>query len=68
MSAILLQTKNKKQQQTMLEIAKLVGLKIKIFSDDEMEDFVFGTMIKEAKTGETVSKNQMLKLINSHES
>jgi hypothetical protein len=67
MAALLLKTKNKKQEKAILDLAELLGLKSKLMSKDELEDFEFGQMIKDAKTGKTVPKSKVMKLLRSHE-
>lgn len=45
----------------MLSLAKKLGTKVHIIKEEQYEDFVFGNMIENAKTGELVSREEVFK-------
>ena len=42
------------------ELAKRLGSKVTKLNDEQLEDFSFGEMMKEAKTGEFVSRETIM--------
>ena len=64
MAALIIKSKNPENLRLLAEIAKKMGDTAHTISLDEMEDLVFGEMMNEAKTGKTVSREEVMKILN----
>lgn len=59
MGAIVIKS-DSKSLKLITELAKRLGSKVSKLNDEQLEDFTFGEMMKEAKTGETVSRETVM--------
>lgn len=59
MGAIIIKS-DAKSLKLIMEIAKRMGSQVAKLDDDQLEDFTFGEMLKEAKTGKLVSRETIL--------
>jgi len=59
MGAIVIKN-DSKSLKLITELAKRLGSKVAKLDDEQFEDFTFGEMMKEAKTGELVSRETIL--------
>jgi len=59
MEAIVIQS-DPKSLKIITELAKHLGENVIRLNQDQLEDFTFGTMLKEAKTGKTVSRESIM--------
>ena len=50
-----------KDRSFYLKLLKKMGIKVRILSEDEMEDIVLGKLIDEGKTGEMVSREEVFR-------
>ena len=60
MSAIIIKA-DKKSNKILAELAKKLGGNVLSIDDEKFEDIAFGTMMEEAKTGENVSREEIMK-------
>lgn len=60
MAALIIKSKNPENLRLLAEIAKKMGDTAHTINLDDMEDFVFGEMMNEAKTGKTVSREDVI--------
>jgi hypothetical protein len=49
-----------KSLKLIAELAKRLGSKVANLDDEQFEDFTFGEMMKEAKTGDLVSRESIM--------
>ncbi len=59
MEAIIIKS-DSKSLKLIMEIAKRMGSEVSKLNNDQLEDFTFGEMLKESKTGELVSKETIM--------
>lgn len=59
MGAIVIKS-DSKSLKLIMEIAKRMGGQVAKLDDDQLEDFTFGEMMKEAKTGKLVSRETIM--------
>ena len=59
MGAIIIKSDNKNLK-LIIELAKRLGSDVVKLDDSQLEDFSFGEMMKEAKTGKTVSRESIM--------
>lgn len=59
MEAIIIKN-DSKSIKLIMEIAKRMGSEVSKLNDDQLEDFTFGEMLKESKTGELVSRETIM--------
>lgn len=59
MGAIVIKN-DSKSLKLISELAKRLGSKVAKIDDAQLEDFTFGEMMKEAKTGELVSRESIM--------
>ncbi len=59
MGAIVIKS-DSKSLKLISEIAKRLGSKVAKLNDEQLEDFTFGEMMKEAKTGDLVSRESVM--------
>ncbi|MEQ8358038.1 MAG: hypothetical protein RH860_01030 [Cytophagales bacterium] len=64
MNALIIKA-DKKSNKILSDLAKKLGGNVMSINDDQLEDLVFGKMIEEAKSGETVSKEEVIKRLQS---
>ncbi len=64
MSALVIKV-DKKSKQILTELAKKLGGNVMSINDEQLEDIVFGKMIEDSKSGETASKEEVLKSLKS---
>lgn len=64
MSTLILNAENKADLNLLLQFAKRLGIKAKVLSKDDMEDHFFGLMMKEEKTGENASREEIMKKLS----
>ena len=59
MGAIVIKS-DSKSLKLIMEIAKRMGGEVSKLDDEQLEDFTFGEMVKEAKTGKTVNRETIM--------
>lgn len=59
MGAIVIKN-DSKSLKLISELAKRLGSKVANLNDEQFEDFTFGEMMKEAKTGDLVSRESVM--------
>jgi hypothetical protein len=59
MGAIVIKS-DSKSLKIIAELAKRLGSKVAKLDDEQLEDFTFGEMMKEAKTGELASRESVM--------
>lgn len=59
MGAIVIKS-DSKSLKLIAELAKRLGSKVAKLDDEQLEDFTFGEMMKEAKTGELASRESVM--------
>ena len=59
MGAIVIKN-DSKSLKLIAELAKRLGSKVANLNDEQFEDFTFGEMMKEAKTGDLVSRESIM--------
>lgn len=59
MEAIIIKN-DSKSLKLIMEIAKRMGSQVSKLDNDQLEDFTFGEMLKESKTGELVSRETIM--------
>lgn len=59
MGAIVIKS-DAKSLKLIMEIAKRMGGEVAKLDNEQLEDFTFGEMMKEAKTGKTVSRETIM--------
>ena len=59
MGAIVIKS-DSKSLKLIMEIAKRLGGQVAKLDDEQLEDFTFGEMLKEAKTGKSVSRETIM--------
>lgn len=59
MGAIVIKS-DSKSLKLIAQLAKRLGSQVAKLDDEQLEDFTFGQMLKEAKTGETVSHDNIM--------
>ena len=64
MAALIIESKNPENLRLLAEIAKKMGDSAQTISTHDMEDLVFGEMMNKAKTGKTVSREEVMKKLN----
>ena len=52
-----------KDEAFYLKLFKKMGVKVRFLSDEQIEDVIFGKLIKEGITGESVSEEEVLKTL-----
>jgi len=60
METILIQTQSKSNKKALLELAKQMGEKALVIDKELADDLLFGKMMEEKKTGNFVSKENIL--------
>lgn len=64
MAVTVIQT-DSKTNKLIIDLAKKMGLAAKSFNDEDYEDFLFGKILKSEKTGKNVSRETIMKKLNS---
>jgi hypothetical protein len=64
MSAIVINT-DSKNSRILAELAKRLGGEVTPISDEQLEDLMLGSMMDREKTGKTVSKERIMKLLSA---
>lgn len=59
MGAIVIKS-DSKSLKLIAQLAKRLGSQVAKLDDEQLEDFTFGQMLKEAKTGEAVSRESIM--------
>ncbi|MEO8149976.1 MAG: hypothetical protein ABI723_20220 [Bacteroidia bacterium] len=60
MESLLLQSSNKKDIEILATLAKMIGLKTRSISDEELEDMGLANAMKKGRTGEYVDTKKYL--------
>lgn len=63
MATLILEDSLDENTQLLLQLAKKLGVKISKLNADEKEDLIFAKMMLEEETGEYVSKDEILKIL-----
>jgi len=61
MNSAILTTNSNKDLQLLIELAKKIGIKAKLLTDEQMEDYGLLQAIKNGKTGEFIDTDKFLK-------
>ena len=61
MNTAIINTENKSDFKLITDLAKKIGVKIKILSHRQMEDIALGYLIEEGKTGGYINEEEFLK-------
>ncbi len=61
MSALIIESKNPENLKILSSLAKMLGDQVKAIDVEEIEDLLFGKMMENAKTGEKVSRDSIMK-------
>ena len=56
-----------KDKSFYMKLFKKMGIRVKFLSDDLTEDILFGKMIGEGDTGETVSREEVIKALDKND-
>lgn len=64
MRTVILNADSQSDLNLLLQFAKRLGIKAKVLSKEDMEDHVFAQMIDEEKTGEDVSRDEIMKKLS----
>ena len=61
MSALIIESKNPDNLKILASLAKMLGDNVKAIDIDDIEDLLFGKMMKNMKTGKTTSRESVMK-------
>ena len=61
MSALIIESKNPDNLKILASLAKMLGDNVKAIDIDDIEDLLFGKMMKNIKTGKTTSRENVMK-------
>ena len=61
MSALIIESKNPDNLKILASLAKMLGDNVKAIDIDDIEDLLFGKMMKNIKTGKTTSRESVMK-------
>ncbi len=64
METIIIQTQSKSSRRLLLELAKKMGEKAVVLDKEIADDLLFGKMMEEKKTGNLVSKENILSILS----
>lgn len=64
MGAILIKA-DKKSNKILFDLAKKLGANVFSVRDEQFEDFALGTLMDSVKTGENVSRDEIMKKLKS---
>lgn len=64
MGLLIIQADDKSNVELLLALAKKLGNKVLLLSKEEEEDFAFGQLIKKTKTGEFVSRDDIMQKLS----
>jgi len=65
MEAIVIRSKSSDNLKLLVELAKKLGESVTSLTDEQMEDFAFGNLMKKAKTGKNVSRETIMRQLRS---
>jgi hypothetical protein len=60
MESVIISGNSKKDIKLLADIAQKMGLSVKYFTEDDLEDFVMAKAIAEGKTGELIDTDEFL--------
>ena len=63
MQTAIFKSKSNDDLKLLIELAKKIGIKVKILTEDEVEDIGFGLAIKEGRTGEYIETDSYIKTL-----
>lgn len=61
MSALIIESKNPENLKILSSLAKMLGDQVKAIDVEEIEDLLFGKMMENVKTGDKVSRENIMK-------
>lgn len=61
MESAIITGNSKKDLKLLLELAEKLGIKARLLSSEEMEDFALGNAIQKGRTGELLNTEEFLK-------
>ena len=61
MTALIIESKNPDNLKILASLAKMLGDNVKAIDIDDIEDLLFGKMMKNIKTGKTTSRESVMK-------
>ena len=64
MQTAILRSQSKSDLKLLLELAQKIGIKTKIFSDEEIEEIGLALAIKDGRTGKYVDTNEFLEKLH----
>ncbi len=64
MQTAILRSQSKSDLKLLLELARKIGIKTKIFSDEEIEEIGLALAIKDGRTGKYVDTNEFLEKLH----
>lgn len=64
MRTVILNADYKSDLKLLLQFAKRLGIKAKVLSNEEIENHIFGQMMKEEKTGENAGRDEIMKKLS----
>lgn len=65
MSTLVIQSKSKNNLKLLRELARKIGDKAVVLSEEQAEDFALGAYMNEIRTGKNVEMDQVMKKIRS---
>ncbi len=61
MQTVLLHSESKSDMLLLVELAKKIGIKVRLITDEEIEDIGLSNAIKEGRTGKYVNTEEFVK-------
>ena len=61
METIVIQSKSKSNAALIVELVKKIGDKAKLLTEEQTEDIALGLLMKNIRTGENVSRDEIMK-------
>jgi len=63
MGAIIIRTRTKSNLKLLKDLATKLGEDVQLLSEEQTEDLTFGEMMQESKTGEHVTREDIMKAL-----
>lgn len=65
MNTIVIQSKSKNNLKLLSELAKKIGERVTVLSEEQIEDIALGSYMKKIRTGKNVSSDLVMKKLQS---
>jgi len=65
MGAIVIKSNSEENLKLLAALASKLGEKVKAIEDEDFEDFAFGILMKQSKTGKTVGRGTIMKKLQA---